>query len=152
TKGDALEYFLAGGSLDELRNVFDTGWAGSLPGSPAVLTTGADGRFKLAGVGRDRFVLFRLEGPGIGSAGGAVAAGAGEKVGRLCGASFDHLAAASRPVRGVVRDKATGKPLAGASVAINWYGDNRWAKSVTDDQGRYELLGLAKSPRYPLAV
>ena len=35
---------------------------------------------------------------------------------QLFGASFDYVAVASRAVRGVVRDKDTGKPLAGVSV------------------------------------
>jgi RNA polymerase sigma factor (sigma-70 family) len=120
-------------------------WAGPLPGQPAVLKTDAEGRFRLAGVGRDRVVFLHLEGPGIAMA----------DLGVIAGAPVEHLAAASRPIRGVVRDKDTGKPLAGASVFVNWwnnldYEEPRWGKAVADKEGRYELLGLAKSPHYHL--
>ncbi|MBI1914319.1 MAG: sigma-70 family RNA polymerase sigma factor [Planctomycetes bacterium] len=154
-----------GGYLEAVRKVrrgdfrpygFAKSWAGPLPGQTAVLTTGADGRFRLIGVGRERVVSLRLEGPAIGSASLKVMTRAGQTIAgayeRIHGASFDYLGVASRPIRGVVRDKATGKPLAGVSVAIDWDRDNHWAKAVTDKQGRYELLGLAKSPSYPLKV
>jgi hypothetical protein len=67
------------------------------------------------------------------------------------GASFDHVAVASRPVRGVVRDKETGKPLAGVCVEGGSKGASG-CKAVTDKEGRYELLGLAKSPAYSLVA
>jgi RNA polymerase sigma factor (sigma-70 family) len=136
-------------------DAFALGWVGPLVGQPTLLTTDADGRFKLAGAGGNRVVSFRLEGPAIGSAYLAVSTRSGEKVGNVYGASFDYLAVASRTIRGVVRDKDTAKPLAGVSVRINlssWRGDNRWATAVTDKEGRYELPGLAKSPSYPLVA
>jgi RNA polymerase sigma factor (sigma-70 family) len=160
--GEDLENFLKAIRLgpdmlgwDYLKETFALGWVGPLPGQPSVLTTDADGRFKLAGAGRDRVVGFRLEGPRIGSASLAVRTRPGEKVGNVYGALFEYPAAASRSIRGVVRDKDTGKPLADALVRINlvaWRGDNRWAKTVTDKEGRYELLGLAKTPSYPFVV
>ena len=134
---------------------FAKSWTGPVPGLPATLTTGADGRFKLNGVGSERVANFRLEGPGIASAGLEVMTRAGEKVGSIHAASFDYLAVASRPIRGVVREKATGKPIGGASLEINlyrWRGHSRWAKAITDKEGRYELLGLDKLPSYPLEV
>lgn len=125
---------------------FAGGWVGPLPGQPGVLTTAADGKFRLAEIGSDRVVSFRLEGPGIVT----------EALGAH-GTSFEYQAAVSRPIRGVVRDKDTGKPLAG--VTVFWstgtnrrYIEDRWRKAITDQEGRYELLGLAKSPRYTLAV
>src|SRR5262249_5071192 len=81
------------------------GWEGSLPGQPAVLTTGADAKFRWAGVGRDRAVHLRLEGRGIATARFDAQ-----------GAAFEFQAALSRPIRGVVRDKDTRKPLAGVTV------------------------------------
>jgi RNA polymerase sigma factor (sigma-70 family) len=155
-KGDELDVFSAGASVDMLKSLFDTGWAGPVPGRPAVLTTGADGRFKLAGVGRDVFVLFQLEGPAIATRHLVAMARPGEKVGNVYGASFDYLATASRPIRGVVRDKDTGKPIAGVAIGAQynpaWVQNNPWCKAVTDKDGRYELLGLAKSPSYTLVV
>jgi RNA polymerase sigma factor (sigma-70 family) len=153
-RGDDLAGYIA-----EARQgygiVFAKDWDGPLPEQPAVLTTGADGRFRLTGVGRERVVGFRLEGPAIASTylGPVMTREAATIVDpkgqRTYGASFDHVALASRPVRGVVRDKATGKPLAGVSVG-HYSGD--WPGALTDKEGRYELLGLVKGPHYSLVV
>ncbi len=130
-------------------------WDGPLPGQAAVLTTGADGRFRLAGVGRERVVYMHIEGPHIASTGlGPVMTRTAQTIVdtrgmKLYGASFDHVGLASRPVRGVVRDKATGIPLAGVSVE-HYHGQGPAA--LTDKEGRYELLGLVKSRRYSLVV
>jgi hypothetical protein len=146
------------------ERVSATQWTGSLPGRPTVLTTGADGRFKLSGVGRDRVIVVRLEGPAIASADLAVKTlvgdkfvlktQSGEEVGELYGVSFDHPAAVSRPIRGVVRDQDTGRPLAG--VVVGPPTDERFTnplcKAVTDQKGRYELLGVPKSPTYRLRL
>jgi RNA polymerase sigma factor (sigma-70 family) len=125
------------------------GWVGPLPGQPAVLTTDAEGRLQLAGVGRDRIVSLHLEGPAIATADLNVEVQPVET-------TFEHQAAVSRPIRGVVSDKATGKPLAGVSISVNlarWRGGARSTKAVvTDKEGRYELLGLDKLPSYPLAL
>jgi RNA polymerase sigma factor (sigma-70 family) len=131
-------------------------WSGSLPGLPAVLTTGADGRFTLAGVGRERLVRLHVEGPGIATTDVDVMTRVAEKVGNFHGASFQYVAVASRPIRGVVRDKETRKPLAGVSIGIaslgrEYFFEPRWL-TVTDKDGRYELLGLAKASSYNLAV
>jgi RNA polymerase sigma factor (sigma-70 family) len=148
-KGDDLGTYLeAVRKGEEYKYAFAKSWVGPLPGRPAVLTTGADGRAKLAGVGRERVVHLHLEGPAIATADLAVMTRAAERVGRLHGASFDYLAVASRPIRGVVRDKATGKPLAGVSVGAG----SPSTRAVTDQEGRYELLGLPKTPSYGLAV
>jgi RNA polymerase sigma factor (sigma-70 family) len=152
-KGEDLGAYLEAVRKGEDYNyAFAKSWAGPPPGWPAVLTTGADGRIKLAGVGRERLVHLHLEGPAIATADLAVMTRAAGKVGSLYGASFDYLAAASRPIRGVVRDKDTGKPLAG--VAVGFGGDLRELRwmTVTDREGRYELLGLAKAPQYGLRV
>jgi hypothetical protein len=129
---------------------------GPLPGKSAVVTTGTDGRFHLTGVGRERLVGLRVEGPTIASTGvGTVMTRAAETIvlpGRttLYGASFDYVGVASRPIRGVVRDKETGKSLAGVSVGLA-HGTNRYTPTATaDSEGRYELLGLPKSSRYRL--
>jgi RNA polymerase sigma factor (sigma-70 family) len=121
------------------------GWYGPLPGQPATLKTDAEGRFRLAGVGRDRVAYLHLEGPGIATA----------DLGVIAGAPADHLASASRPIRGVVRDKDTGKPLPGVAVFLNFwvnprFEESRWVKTVSDKDGRYELLGLAKQQNYGL--
>jgi protocatechuate 3,4-dioxygenase beta subunit len=126
--------------MGAFNGAFRRGWVGPLPGQATVLTTSADGKFRLSGVGRDRAVAFRLEGRAIMTV--PVAAQ---------GASFEHRADISRPLRGVVRDQATGKPLAGVTV---WWqpGYNRRYEvkglrhymAITDKEGRYELLGTPK--------
>jgi len=133
--------------IGSFQLAFGRGWVGPFPAQP-IVTTGTDGRFKLAGVGRDRVVSMRLEGPGIATADLGVH-----------GDSFEYQAAVSRPIRGMVRDKATGKPLAGvivfsepASYFNHRYSEGNALRTVTNEEGRYELLGVAKSPRYTLAA
>lgn len=154
-KGDVLESY-----LDAIRKngeyAIDKDWDRPLPEQTAA-TTGRDGRFRLAGIGRERIVHLRLEGPGIATArldamtrkGDTVAnpkkGRANNGVIEIYGATSDYVAAVSRPIRGVVRDKETGKPLAGVAV-----GDSDWVR--TDEKGRYELLGLAKASRYRLSA
>jgi RNA polymerase sigma factor (sigma-70 family) len=132
---------------------FARDWSGPLAGRPAVLTTGADGRFTLTGAGRKRVVHLYLEGPDIASVELDVMTCAAKKVvgprRQLFGASFDYVAVASRTIRGVVRDKDTGKPLAGMSVRV-W--TNPRCQALTDKLGRYELRGVAKAASYWLAV
>jgi RNA polymerase sigma factor (sigma-70 family) len=132
-------------------------WNAPLPGQPAV-TTGDDGRFRLAGAGRERIVHLRLEGPAIASTTLNVMTRKAETVAggspqrgwwRFHGAASDYVAHASRPIRGVVRDKETGKPLAGVTVA-HYHGQG--PETITDKDGRYELLGLHKTARYALDV
>jgi RNA polymerase sigma factor (sigma-70 family) len=151
--GDLGGYLAALRKGDTGQYAFAKAWAGPLPGLPAVLTTGADGRFTLAGVGRERLVRLHLEGPAITTAELEAMTRAGEKVGGLHPASFDFLTTASRPIRGVVRDRASRKPLAGVSVQpCAGFTPMPGRVVVTDQEGRYELLGLAKTTRYELLV
>jgi RNA polymerase sigma factor (sigma-70 family) len=152
-KGDDLREF-----LEEARKgygiAFAKDWRGPLPGQPNVLTTGADGRFRLTGVGRERIVRFYVEGPAIATSYVMAVTRATEMIvdpqGRhVYGATFDYVGHASRPIRGVVRDKETGKPLAGVSVG-HYHGGR--PSALTDKEGRYELLGLVKGRQYVLEV
>ena len=71
---------------------------------------------------------------------------------KVYGASFRYLAAASRPIRGAVTDKVSGKPLAGVMIGV---APNSWevmATTHTDGEGRYELLGCPKSPTYLISA
>ena len=77
------------------------------------------------------------------------------------GATSDYVGLATRPIRGLVRDRETGKSLAGVSVGLYAYGrgnvtvtpDTRLVgRARTDQEGRYELLGVTKAQRYVLEV
>jgi len=136
--------------------------------SPEV-TTDAEGRFRLLGIGRNRLIQARLDGPTIASQHlhiltrpgkvievtydeGHPKDGVPRTVTTYYGASFRHVAAPAKPVIGVVRDKDTKKPLAG--VTIRSYAQaiapsyhravDTVVRTTTDSQGRYRLGGMPK--------
>jgi RNA polymerase sigma factor (sigma-70 family) len=133
------------------------------PGGPfPQLVTDAEGRFALKGVGRERVVEILLQGPTVALARVSVRTRPGPMIvatmfarnpegGKLTyyGATFDHAAAPTRPIVGTVRDKDTGKPLAGITVqsnkfaGVNTSGDSS-VRTITDKDGRYRLAGMAK--------
>jgi protocatechuate 3,4-dioxygenase beta subunit len=145
------------------------------------VTTDKEGKFKLTGVGRERFVELAISGPTLQDTHVRVVTRKGIDVKDLStpdpdylkqeglnirpvmgpfptlyGPSFEHIVGPTKPVVGVVRDKATGKPLAGvriigriASRDITMISD---IETVTDEKGRYKLTGFAKSDRYVLGV
>ena len=133
------------------RHSLNFGGPGTLPAA----TTGADGRFRLTGIGRDRIAVMELRGESVandfavgvtrGDANGPplrLPAGDGFD-GKLQGPDLTITAAPTRPIVGVVRDRDTGKPIRGVKLTANPY-----IEAVTDDQGRYRLAGLPKSARY----
>jgi RNA polymerase sigma factor (sigma-70 family) len=130
-------------------------WPGPLPGQPTELTADRDGRFRLAGAGRERLVIFRVEGQNIAWTSFEVMTRAGASArnprrnSTIHAASFTFVGSHSRPIRGVVRDKETGKPLAGVSVGEP---GNSWRVAATDKEGRFDLPGLPKSEKYSLVA
>jgi RNA polymerase sigma factor (sigma-70 family) len=116
-------------------------WRGPLPGQPPGVTTAADGRFRLTGLGRDRIVRLALEGPTIEHAViEAVARPTTPYLAGVRGATFDYPTRPARLIRGRVRDRATGRPLAGVKVSAH----QTDATAVTDSDGRFEILGCSK--------
>lgn len=115
---------------------------GPLPGQPPA-TTDADGRFRLTGLGRDRTVSLTLEGPGgPPPAAGAVIRPTEAAAPQGHGTPFEYVIAAGRPIRGVARDRLTGRPLAGVQVSLHATGPQSSGPTTrTDRDGRYELLG-----------
>jgi RNA polymerase sigma factor (sigma-70 family) len=141
----------------------DGGWMGRDVGRvlPSAVTD-AEGRFRLNGVGKERVVALRVEGPTVVStelwamtrAGDKVEAdawrrGDGGKMAFFGADTGEHLVPPCRPIAGVVRDKDTGKPIPGAVVeSYQFAGTNFVARThlraVADEQGRYRLLGMPK--------
>src|SRR5262249_53358933 len=129
-------------------------WVGRVPEQAPVVTTKGDGRFRLIGFGRERLVSLYIERPGMAYAARDVLTRVGPDkpdVSWLHYATFDYVALPSRPIRGVVRDQKTGKPLAGVEVQCRT-GFLQQLAVHTDKEGRYELLGYPKVPNYRLAV
>lgn len=134
--------------------------------------TGADGRFQIRGIGGERLAQLTISGPTIETRQVMVRTRRGETMHKWAwaayppddrqnrnrrltyyGAEFEHAAAPTKPIIGVVRDKDTGKPLAnaiiqsgkapGGSIGLRTDGHNP-LRTVTDKDGRYRLVGLAK--------
>jgi protocatechuate 3,4-dioxygenase beta subunit len=150
--GLSLDYeFLPGFNAQELNRLFPR------------MTTGADGRFTLRGVGRERCVALLIEGPTIETKEINVLTRPGlatitvpwyqnaPEIKDLTyyPARFDHAAAPCRVVHGVVRARASGKPVAGATVRTQGSIGvaNRYLQARTDQQGRYRLTGLPGKAR-----
>jgi len=135
-------------------------------------TTGPYGRFRLAGFGRERLVSLLIQGPKTETQvlnvmtrrgpslsvrlGQLTKKGAAIYENVIHAADFEVVAASTRPVEGVVRDRDTGLPLPGVVVrADHWnrysfpvvlYPLTDWPgtfiRTTTDAQGRYRITGL----------
>jgi hypothetical protein len=131
-------------------------------GLPVTITTDAQGRFAIQGVGGERLIRLKLSGPTIqtkeigvltrSTVPFRVTNGRGSPdwgIAVYYGTTFTHAAAPTKPVTGVVKDKETGKPLAGVRIASDRtaefpvYGFNG-IEATTDEHGRYRLVGLPK--------
>ncbi len=128
--------------------------------------TGPDGRFRLDGIGRERVVDLMISGPGIATSmtfamTRAVPSFPSEarddttpRTTLYHGASSEYPSAPTRPIVGVVRDKDTGRPLAGVTIEGLVHDERsrftqQGVEAVTDAEGRYRLVGLAGgAPRY----
>jgi RNA polymerase sigma factor (sigma-70 family) len=124
-------------------------------GTPSSTKSGADGQFQLRGLGRDRIAEIRIEGPSIEYRFLNVILRPGLANGLppdIVGPTFDHLAAPSKPIRGTVREKETGKPIAGIRVGCQAAGGEYGSEAFTDKQGHYQVPGIRKSEQYLLNV
>jgi RNA polymerase sigma factor (sigma-70 family) len=129
----------------------------------APIISDADGRFRLRGIGRERVADVLIEGPTIESKyvyaltrpGPRIEVPSHHKglgpsvVMTHYGSSFDHVAPPSKPVVGVVRDKDTGKPIAGAVVKPYMLAGDSWEtrlafRAVTGKDGRYRITGMPR--------
>jgi hypothetical protein len=130
------------------------------------VTTDDHGRFQIAGIGRNRLLKVRLDGPTIASQQLYILTRAGEPLevvddNAMAGygvpssrtlyyaAAFKHVASPTRPIVGVVRDKDTKQPLAGVTLKGTSYKQTKnllydhisLPETTTDEQGRYRLTG-----------
>jgi RNA polymerase sigma factor (sigma-70 family) len=140
------------------------GWMGRDVGTLfAKVLTDREGSFEVPGVGRERVVELRFEAPAIATTDVFAMTRPGQTLRlpgyrryvprtttlTLHGNGFEHVAGASKPVVGVVRDKDTGRPIPGAVVTsfqragdpISFRTDLR---TVADGEGRFRLLGMPK--------
>jgi RNA polymerase sigma factor (sigma-70 family) len=121
-------------------------WRGPLPEQPSSVRTDADGRFRLVGLGRDRLVSLTLDGAAIQHTSLTAVtrlAPANANAWRVHGATFEYVAAPSRSIRGVVRDKRTCRPVAGVRLcAVKDH-----PPAFTDADGRFEMVGCPRMPQ-----
>jgi RNA polymerase sigma factor (sigma-70 family) len=127
-------------------------WQNAWMGLQENLTTDSDGRFVLTGIGRDRAVTLHINGPGIAHQLVSVATSATVNGRQVDGATLEVVAGPTKPVEGTIRAQDTGKPLAGVVVYGGEEAHRRGVRAVTDGQGRYRLVGMAKAGSYELSV
>jgi RNA polymerase sigma factor (sigma-70 family) len=118
----------------------------------AAITDG-DGRFRLAGIGRDRRAVLKIAGPGIQRDGLQVVTGSFPKDRKpiynayaVYPAKLEHPCKPGKTISGVVRDIDTRAPLPGVSVS----GFN--AHDTSDREGRFRLEGLPNLSSFHLSA
>jgi hypothetical protein len=123
--------------------VQNKGWRGYVPEQAPVLTTDADGRFRLTGIGAERVVTLVLEAPRLPRTFLDVAT----RLGPVSPAPkyvflprFEYIAPVCRRIRGMVRDKATGEAVGGVRLCAENQLQRRLHTALTDDSGCYEIF------------
>jgi len=132
-------------------------------------TTGTDGHFKLTGIGRDRIAELIISGPGIATT-QVYAFSRPEREIRTVDRGmmrrepfivhaprFEIALAPSRRVEGVIRDKDSGKPIAGLEIEAAVFDEHSLIpdpgiEATTDAEGRYRLDGLSLAAAYRLFI
>jgi RNA polymerase sigma factor (sigma-70 family) len=132
-----------------------------LPSENTCAETDKEGRFVLRGLSRGWLydlafhgptvvnaaarLVARPQKPGVGSASGLSVPGRRDPQLPLYGSTFTHVMEPCKPIVGVVRDKDSGKPLAGFTVQRQAdREDDPHATTTTDKDGRYRLTGLPR--------
>jgi protocatechuate 3,4-dioxygenase beta subunit len=136
------------------------GWSDDMVNLFPPAMTGVDGQFRVPNIGRERVVLLRFDGPAIESRAAFVMTrpASAMRVPRYLtdggtlsfqGVPCAHAGAPSRPIVGVVRDRDTSKPIAGAIIESDKrVGDHYFTwielRTVADGEGRYRLTGMPR--------
>jgi RNA polymerase sigma factor (sigma-70 family) len=132
-------------------------------------TTGADGRLKLTGIGRDRIAQILISGPGIATTQAYVFSGPEAEIRTVDrgmmrrepfivhAPRFQLALAPARRVEGVVRDKDSGRPIAGLEIHAAVFDENSLIpdpglEAVTDAEGKYRVDGLSRAAAYRLFI
>ena len=181
---ELLDAALADWKWKELNHGFPRGvkWLWHNPGVLPAATTDAEGRFTLGGVGAERVVTLRVRGKGWVESEITVVNRDGfdpkpyneattEKFARmagepgriapliwkrmLSGPDSTVIAEVEKPIRGIVKDAASGKPRAGVQVRLTREGHELlpfMLSAKTDADGRYEIHGVRKMKSYLLEV
>ena len=122
-----------------------------------------DGRFKLTGIGRDRIADLIVSGPGVATTEVHVFSRNEAEIRTVDRAmlrrqsfivhapNFQLAPAPSKRVEGVIRDKDSGKPIAGLDIQAAVFDERSMIPdpgiaATTDREGRYRLDGLVQSP------
>jgi RNA polymerase sigma factor (sigma-70 family) len=173
----------AAGGMGQFREIAGPNWRRIWPGTCSALfkpvQTDKDGRFRLSGFGRERLVELIVQGPAIeqvdvrvvtrmdvdakalGKPGPEILRQFGVRgklpfpMPALYGARFEHHVGPTKPLVGTVRDKETGKPLAGVRLVgatDEFRGLPSDVETITDVQGCYRLVGLPKARGYSIRV
>jgi RNA polymerase sigma factor (sigma-70 family) len=125
---------------------------------PAKVMTDAEGRFRITGIGRNRLVQARMDGPTIAIQRLRILTRPGETIHfrgsnglgtAYYAADFRYAASPTRPIVGVIRDKDTKVPLANIKLRSDKVSPEPFinvniVETKTDAQGRYRLAGLPK--------
>jgi RNA polymerase sigma factor (sigma-70 family) len=129
--------------------------------------TGPNGEVQIEGIGEDRIAEISVSGPAIATAQLNVMARDGKAVRvslehrplelAVLPRKFEHVAAPTKPIVGVVRDKDTGRPITGVSFRAAAYDEQSLipapeVSGKTDAEGRYRIAGLPKATAYRLFV
>ena len=141
-----------------------------LVGIPETVVSDSDGRFEIRGIGRERHLVLVVESENVAHQRVQVATREMEPVEAVLstppfeavepvfGARFTLAATPARIVTGAVRDAETGTPLSGVKVesyslaSRPRLGNNRVLKTVTDDDGRFRIVGMPKGAGNRLLV
>lgn len=151
--------------------------ARQLPDGRAIYAarTDAAGRFEIANIGSERIVTLDIRAAGMAGAQVLVIARDGfipkdynriseannqiDKDGLSYHPTFlsptpQIVLEAEKPIRGTIKDADTGKPLGGLRVRLTqgWRMRLPELTATTDANGRYEIHGAKKAPRYELRV
>jgi RNA polymerase sigma factor (sigma-70 family) len=167
-----LEALKAGKAHPDMAHL-TTLWSPAYGALVPPVTTGADGKFTIKGVGRERLVSLRIDGPTIVTRQlkamtrpretlrgfqdkNPVDERSATYLGHY-GPAFDLVIAPTKPVVGVVRDKATGKPVAGVTVHTRLIRGmpglhENLIRVTTDKEGKYRIIGLPKGPGNQIAA